>query len=403
MFATSGVEQILGFSPSQLVGKSFYYCIAENCLSQAVRTVESAKGNDSIAYLRFSFRDPTLPDPPEIEHGDSDSDEESDGGVQLNSSRNSTRSSVDMASPPPRQAEEVPAISARSPPQDVGGTVGARATPDGNLADESEVDGFQSRTSSGNSAADHDRSGRGAVFDEAVNRTQSSESSVTPRETPPPAVIEIEAFVSCSSDGLVVVLRRAQNAAAQQPYPNGLFASPWAEEPILPHTLQQNTSTPTLPPASDTSDSSGFMSAIRDVAAFAWSLTGINGALIDQAGGTPGGEALPPDGLPVWDPTAPSGQNDRHNGYSAGVNRPIGRMDDPTGTDVRDVASSDEEIVWRRVPQMPAFRRPKRRAHTDAFGDEAEDSTDTGGVQVPDSRRRKLGDGKGQSSTPKKH
>ena len=41
---------------------SFYYCIAENCLQDAIKCLENAKGNDSIAYLRFWFRDPRTQD-----------------------------------------------------------------------------------------------------------------------------------------------------------------------------------------------------------------------------------------------------------------------------------------------------------------------------------------------------
>lgn len=404
LFATNGVEQILGFSPTQLVGKSFYYCIAENCLSEAVRTVESAKGNDSIAYLRFFFRDPTLPDPPLIEQGDTDSDEESDGGVRLNSSRNSTRSSVDMDSPPPLlSSDKVPQISIHPIPIDIDGTVGAR---NDSPPDTIDADGLPSRVSSGNST-DLDGNGQDGIFDEPMYQARSSASSVTPLETPSPGVIELEAVISCTSDGLVVVLRRANpmipqtTGAAQPQYPDGLFASPWAERPVVPDSLRQATSVPSIafPPVSEPSES-GLMSAIRDVAVFAWSLTGINGSLIEHARGAANGQAVPPGGLPVWDPNAPPGQNDCYNGYSGSTHRPIAGMGDPTGIDQRDgdITSSDDEIVWKRVPQIPPFRRPKRRAHTDAFGDDGEESTDNGGVQVQDKRRRKLENGERHNS-----
>lgn len=47
-----------------------------------------------------------------------------------------------------------------------------------------------------------------------------------------------------------------------------------------------------------------FMVSIRDVAVFAWSLTGINGNIAAYAHGTPRGQAFPPGGLPIWDPHA---------------------------------------------------------------------------------------------------
>lgn len=47
------------------------------------------------------------------------------------------------------------------------------------------------------------------------------------------------------------------------------------------------------------------MRSIRDVAVFAWALVGINGTLERYSHGHPHGEAVPPDGLPIWDPHAP--------------------------------------------------------------------------------------------------
>ena len=55
MYATNGLTDTLGISADELIGKSFYYCIQENYLQDAVNCVERAKANDSIAYLRFWF------------------------------------------------------------------------------------------------------------------------------------------------------------------------------------------------------------------------------------------------------------------------------------------------------------------------------------------------------------
>jgi hypothetical protein len=43
MYATSGVSEILGIHPNQLTSQSFYYCIQEECLHDAVRCLEGAK------------------------------------------------------------------------------------------------------------------------------------------------------------------------------------------------------------------------------------------------------------------------------------------------------------------------------------------------------------------------
>lgn len=86
MYATSGLQEVIGISAETMRGRSFYYCIAENCLQDAVKCLENAKGNDSVAYLRFWFRDPRQDDQPPPP--DEDSDEEmttdtSTGGVDL--------------------------------------------------------------------------------------------------------------------------------------------------------------------------------------------------------------------------------------------------------------------------------------------------------------------------------
>ncbi|KAL2385305.1 hypothetical protein RJZ90_001374 [Blastomyces dermatitidis] len=62
IYATRGVANVLGLRPADLVSKSFYYCIEECCLHGAVRCIESAKSNDTVAYLRFCFRNPLQDD-----------------------------------------------------------------------------------------------------------------------------------------------------------------------------------------------------------------------------------------------------------------------------------------------------------------------------------------------------
>jgi len=93
-----------------------------------------------------------------------------------------------------------------------------------------------------------------------------------------------------------------------QHFANGLFAAPWGANPIRPHQFQPNPQFPFQhglqapqyqtggPPLDE------FMNSIREVAVFAWSLTGINGNIASYGHGVPRGEAQPPWGLPVWDP-----------------------------------------------------------------------------------------------------
>ncbi|KAJ6088743.1 hypothetical protein N7486_010004 [Penicillium sp. IBT 16267x] len=213
MYATSGVSEILGLGPSQLISKSFFYCIQERCLRDAVRCLESAKANDSIAYLRFWFRNPMQDDNPEMAQ-------------------------------------------------------------------------------------------RGLVaFSDPI----------------PP--LELEAVVSCTSDGLVVILRRSRApipTSSTMPPP-----SPHAQENIDPNaaypevktTLCRDdhssgsdfTSSSSVPsfavspqPGAKASGSGGppthsLMDTIREVAVFAWGIVGINRSLEQYKCGTPTGNAQPAD------------------------------------------------------------------------------------------------------------
>ena len=58
MYATSGIEKIVGISSGDIRGHGFYHCITENCLEHAVKCLETAQSNNSIAYLRYRFRSP---------------------------------------------------------------------------------------------------------------------------------------------------------------------------------------------------------------------------------------------------------------------------------------------------------------------------------------------------------
>ena len=295
-------------------GRSFYYCIAENCLPDAIKCLENAKGNDSIAYLRFWFRDPRQDDRPQPED---ESDEEmigTDAGISNGEAGTDFERS--------RTGSETQGDSS---------TVGRKRTADSMDIDQGMK--HDSRTSSNDSTATGDT--HEAIFGQAMS-TDSSASSIAPSpESERNAVepIELEAVISCASDGLVVCMRKARpmiphptHRPSKPVYANGLFAAPWASEPMLP-TFQARGAAgfvgapfaPSLGPkgaqhananlarAATGPDSSDFMNAIRDQAVFAWGLTAINGSLADFGQGKPLGESIPKDGLPVWasDPRQP--------------------------------------------------------------------------------------------------
>jgi hypothetical protein len=308
MYATTALSSVLGVSAEEAKGKSFYECIQENCLHDAIRCLEGAKANDSIAYLRFWFRDPRQASQrDENMHDVHSSDEEDDGGVHLNGNSDSEGNEHMM---------------------DSGATSGLESRSSSNTSSnsgsQSSANIFGERNAATSSASSMSTSGSGSHRTSPQRQTQSDT-----RAEP----LEIEAVVSCTSDGLVVILRRARpivpppNLRTAPPvYANGLFASPWAAPPIMPSSEQAyGLSGSFLPefavpaqmpsvaqPFQPIQGSTGppmdeFMNSIREVAVFAWSLTGINGAISQYGRGSPTGESQPPGGMPVWDPNSGRG------------------------------------------------------------------------------------------------
>lgn len=336
MYATNGLEDVLGVSSEELKGRSLYYCIQENCLQDAVRCLENAKANDSIAYLRFWFRDPTQDDENEQDDwhdtrmdvdsseesgiGQSESDDTDMGGVDVgksghsNSPRHHPAPALDIRSQSSGESQAVSSASSVEPIDSRGHPLQSMTHPD-------------SRASSGDSNPyTHE-----AVFGEPPEQDSSASSlSTSPtgnghpngrrrrRHDRPP--IDLEAVVSCTSDGMVVCLRRARSAPMtmndlEQPpqpvYANGLFAVPWATTPILPPISQRpqyvhsnGLGQSSADVSSNATAGPDFMNSIRDIAVFAWALTGINGSIADYGAGKPRGEAQPAAGLPIWRPEA---------------------------------------------------------------------------------------------------
>lgn len=319
MFATNAVSTILGLQPNEIKDKSFYDCIQENCLQDAIRCLESAKANESIAYLRFWYRDPRVGEEDDDDDMEDEEEEEDD-----------TEATTDSEGGGAVLYEAMDVDSDGSP---------FGAPLDRNDYGRSDLrPGLSSHASSSFSEA-----GPSATF--SAHRTPiyqtpgtsfASGSTMRPRDTPVlgpgrrrnrqragPEPIELEAVVSCTSDGLVVVLRRARPPipAPHPPlvpavnYENGLFAAPWGQNPIrpqLPPELLYTFRPPLMPehmPLRESVKAAGgppsdqLMRSIRDVAVFAWALVGINGNLATYGRGSPRDKAQP-EALPIWDPQA---------------------------------------------------------------------------------------------------
>lgn len=377
MYATNGLADILGITAEELNGKSFYYCIQENCLKEAVKCLESAKANDSIAYLRFWFRDPRQDEPPDRDErmtdGNSSGDED-EGGVHLNelmdddgSEHAVTSDSSNMHS----AAEQSSTARSSLEPPPYHETLPSATDPN-------------SRSSSGNST-DLGGNSNDAIFDQpaAAQSSSSSFSLPTPErdmQSFRQCQIELEAVVSCTSDGLVVVLRKARPtipqiseplaAPVEHPYRNGLFASPWATDPIMPCSQQQplytqqnsyrpdpafwSTAEAGVPTMEGPANSADFMNTIREVAVFAWALTGINGSLAQFSRGKPTGEAQPPGGLPIWSDAPDAGSHDQRpneqDGYTNGNG--TGRWDDSYNYTNNPYSCEQDSSLDRHEPWM---------------------------------------------------
>lgn len=239
LYATHALGDILNFPHDEAIGKSFYECIQENCLQEAVDALERAKENDSIAYLRFQWRDPRQAPAPEqarrrhIQYSQAGS--RHDQGYH--------------------QAEWTRSAAVQ------------------NWVDRD--DSIQDEIDEGHDmdmASDEEQGGDDGAY---MSGNSTSQSSIS--QSPEP-VFEVEAVVSCTSDGLVVVLRKARPiipAPHHPPLYHGIFASPWAHAPLVPPPQQIPISGG--PPAGD------FMDSIRQVAVFAWSLRSINENLLQFA------------------------------------------------------------------------------------------------------------------------
>lgn len=393
MFATNAVSTILGVTPDEIKEESFYNLIQENCLPGAIRCLENAKANDSIAYLRFWYHDPRNAEDPEDEQmsdessgNQSHSSDDEEGGVQLDE--------MDVDSHVFTNQQGVTSSSNASTSDSTG--IRSYDSEQARSGDEQRnappFASIESRTSSGVSG-DVTRDSASSVFDQTA-ASRSSTSSVAAMPPPPrprqrqgtphlrPAAdpIEVEAVVSCTSDGLVVILRRArplgplpdQTLAIPQ-YANGLFAAPWGAQPSPPRyqpqyqplnqEALQETFMPNLPEArahpiaSGGPPLDGLMASIRDVAVFAWSLTGINGTIASYGRGTPSGEAVPPAGLPIWDPHAQNTDYDAPENQAMEKWSRIGeyRMSEPADGNIVPLQRPDQEYNLHQPQSQPRY------------------------------------------------
>lgn len=310
LYATNAIAGILGISPEDIKGRSFYEFIQEDCLRAAILCLESAKANDSIAYLRFWSREPEsadeADDPADERNPDSDSDEEL--SIKLEEQMD-----IDPAHPAARATHQAENRPSGDGPQ--------------RQANSFQLPSYLSSIDATSNPGTSTPSSSSRPSQEPREHTRGAPSGREP--------LEIEAVVSCTSDGLVVILRRArpfipeaQEQLVAHRMASGVFAAPWGVEPTRPPEHQEHPRSyprgvasshpqfyPPVPAA--TSQSEEFMRSITEVAVFAWSLSGINGDLASYSRGISTRDARLPNGLPIWDR-----QNHPPHGYPPSGNQP---------------------------------------------------------------------------------
>lgn len=167
MYATNETSTILGVLPGDIEGRSFYEFIQEDYLNAAALYLERTKENDSLAYLRFWNRDHSV------------------ASATYQAWRLSLVESIQKQSHPLQSPPHLSSVDETSE----GGAQSWKANRDPELMPTSET-----RTST-------------ASLRSSSILEQSKNISNPKYEKEP---LEIEGVVSCTSDGLLVVLRRAR-------------------------------------------------------------------------------------------------------------------------------------------------------------------------------------------------
>lgn len=253
LYASSALNDLLEIELDNSVGISFYECIQRECLEEAIQAIEHAKENDSIAYLRFIWRNPG---------GDPDArgpiyGEGGDAAAISGNENGKARQKLPSASD-----------SARS----LQGLLGY-----GNDSSSSH----NGEGSSSNGGAAQAKLSEGDTFSPPLD--SATGSSVQP------SALVVEAVVSCTSDGLVVVLRKARPIIPLSGPPGppiGQFVSPWSTAASASHRRSADEmDAPVSVPMPRLSGPAvaDFMESIRQVAVFAWSLRSINEELLQYA------------------------------------------------------------------------------------------------------------------------
>ncbi|KKA29194.1 hypothetical protein TD95_005012 [Thielaviopsis punctulata] len=183
MYASDSVMTVLGISSSEIMSRSFYELIQQSCLAESIACLESAKANDSIAYLRFWYRDINASENDELSDDDDDDDDEYENEHEI-------ASRVDS------EELETPRIKAESPSSMKRRRIGA--------ANRRPAASYPPPTSIDPSSAIPE------VLDAMEAQGEPGCLRRRTRRNVRSYQVEVEAVISCTSDGVVVVIRQAR-------------------------------------------------------------------------------------------------------------------------------------------------------------------------------------------------
>ncbi|ORY83682.1 hypothetical protein BCR37DRAFT_378647 [Protomyces lactucae-debilis] len=152
-------------------------------------------------------------------------------------------------------------------------------------------------------SANYSPAGNGNGHTNGQNGTGSSEEPGTPSDVGgsmfDDGTVDVEAVISCTSDGIILVLRRASTALPARP-PKGLFAVPWSTVPLYPapprpsHMMYETEGVPADDIAAGSRENQHALGVIQDVAVLVWGLQ-INEEMVARlARGTPVGDGARP-------------------------------------------------------------------------------------------------------------
>lgn len=260
LYTTEAVTEMLGIHPRDMNGKSFLECIHEADIMRATDVIESAKDNNSIVYLRFRWRDPRGNMDRRLNPRPNGFTNVANGN-HLGSSRNGNNLSLSTNGnwSEPNQNGTIGISSSNGNTDNYGNpTESAAAT---NSSAQNGISHISNGYEDSDEDTDNHCSDDGEDSDDEEGLLREEEVSYEVPH-PPSGDTWVECVISCTSDGLVAVLRKSRSAVDSE-VPTGsvpVAYAPWATQPIIP----KDNAYVIHPEQAD------FMETIRQVAAFAW-------------------------------------------------------------------------------------------------------------------------------------